>query len=74
MLMILGRTDSVVDRKEIEEDGIECLGKGNLDVVVVEGGHELPTSQAGEVVSAMLRFWGEDLKDVGLGVEFETGT
>lgn len=60
VLMILGSTDTVIIKNEVEEDAVECLGKGNLETVVIEGGHEIPMSEAKEVTKAILRFWGED--------------
>jgi pimeloyl-ACP methyl ester carboxylesterase len=76
VLMILGRTDSVIVREEIEEDAIGCLGRENLETVVIDAGHDLPISKAKEVVSAVLRFWGEDVDAVDAAPEWEekTGT
>lgn len=74
--MILGSTDPIIIKKEVEEDAEECLGKGNLETVVIEGGHDIPMSEAKEVTKAILRFWGEDAEAVDLvpEAEVETGT
>jgi pimeloyl-ACP methyl ester carboxylesterase len=76
VLMILGKTDSVIIRSEIEEDAIACLGQGNLETVVIDAGHDVPISKPREVVSAILRFWGEDVAAVEETpeAEEETGT
>jgi pimeloyl-ACP methyl ester carboxylesterase len=76
VLMILGSTDPVIIKKEVEEDAEECFGKGNLETVVIEGGHEIPMSEAKEVTKAILRFWGEDAEAVDFipEAEVETGT
>lgn len=74
--MILGSSDPIIIKKEVEEDAEECLGKGNLETVVIEGGHEIPMTEAKEVTKAILRFWGEDVDavDVAPETEEETGT
>lgn len=60
VLMILGSTDPIIIKNEVAEDAEECFGKGNLKTVVIEGGHEIPMSEAEEVTKVILRFWGED--------------
>jgi len=74
--MILGSTDPIIIKKEVEEDAMDVLGKGNLETVVIEGGHEIPMSEAKQVVKAILRFWGEDVEaiDAAPEAEVETGT
>lgn len=76
VLMILGSTDPIIIKKEVDEDAEECLGKGNLETVVIEGGHEIPMSEAKEVTKTILRFWGEDAEAVDLApeAEVESGT
>ncbi|TLD18735.1 hypothetical protein E2P81_ATG11645 [Venturia nashicola] len=76
VLMILGSTDPIIIKKEVEEDAEECFGKGNLETVVVEGGHEIPMSEAKEVTEAILKFWGEDAEavDATPEAECEAGT
>ncbi|QDS68614.1 hypothetical protein FKW77_001286 [Venturia effusa] len=76
VLMILGSTDPIIIKQETEEDAEACLGKGNVETVVIEAGHEVPMSKAKEVTKAILRFWGEDAEAVDLAPEpeVETGT
>jgi pimeloyl-ACP methyl ester carboxylesterase len=61
VLMILGRTDPVIISEEVEEDAIGCLGRENLETVVIDAGHDLAISKANEVASAVLDFWREDI-------------
>jgi pimeloyl-ACP methyl ester carboxylesterase len=76
VLMILGRTDPVIVSKEVEEDAIGCLGRENLEVVVIEAGHDVAITKPKEIVSAILRFWGEDVDAIEGAPEWEeeTGT
>jgi pimeloyl-ACP methyl ester carboxylesterase len=76
VLLVLGKTDPIVIPKEIEADATECFGRGNLETVVIDGGHDIPTSHANDVAKAILRFWGEESENIGGGaeVEVETGT
>jgi pimeloyl-ACP methyl ester carboxylesterase len=76
VLMILGRTDPIIVSKEIEEDAIGCLGRGNLETVIIDAGHDLAITKPREVVSAVLRFWGEDVDAIDAAPEWEeeTGT
>ncbi|KAF2437030.1 alpha/beta-hydrolase, partial [Tothia fuscella] len=57
VLMILGRKDSVIVKREVEVDAEECLGEGNLQVVTIEAGHDVPISNAQDVVEAVMKFW-----------------
>ena len=59
VLLVLGRTDPIVTVEEVGVDAKSCFGEGNLEMVVIEGGHEIPTSHAKEVAGAVLRYWGK---------------
>ncbi|KAL1633853.1 hypothetical protein SLS56_002733 [Neofusicoccum ribis] len=59
VLLVLGSADPVVVAEEVRADAEEALGARNVETVVVEAGHELPMSVPGEVVKAMMGFWGE---------------
>ncbi|GME39649.1 putative alpha beta hydrolase family protein [Neofusicoccum parvum] len=59
VLLVLGSVDPVVVAEEVRADAEEALGPRNVETVVVEAGHELPMSVPGEVVKAMMGFWGE---------------
>jgi pimeloyl-ACP methyl ester carboxylesterase len=76
VLLILGKTDPIVIPKEVEADATECIGKGNLETVIIDGGHDIPTSDAKAVAKAILRFWGEDsdVIEATAEIEIETGT
>jgi pimeloyl-ACP methyl ester carboxylesterase len=60
VLMILGRTDPVIVREEVEADAIACLGRDNVEVVIVDGGHDFPITMPEVLVDALLKFWGEE--------------
>jgi len=60
VLMILGATDPVVIVEEISKDAKVVLGDGNVEIVVIEAGHELPITKSTEVAEAMWRFWTEE--------------
>jgi pimeloyl-ACP methyl ester carboxylesterase len=76
VLLLLGRTDPIIIPKEVEADATECFGHGNLETVIIDGGHDIPTSNAKDVAIAILRFWGEysDRLESAAEVEVETGT
>jgi hypothetical protein len=42
VLMLLGKDDSVIVADEIGPDAVEALGRDNVKVEVLEGGHDLP--------------------------------
>jgi pimeloyl-ACP methyl ester carboxylesterase len=58
VLMVLGRTDPVIVREEVEQDATDCLGRDNIEVVIIEGGHDFAITKAEEVADAVLKFWG----------------
>ncbi len=57
MLIILGRTDPVVVLEEVSQDARAVLGDGNVEIVVVEAGHELPITKSADVAEVMWQFW-----------------
>ncbi|KAH9826886.1 Serine aminopeptidase, S33 [Teratosphaeria destructans] len=60
VLVLLGETDSVIVPDETGEDAKEVLGEGNVDVQVLEGGHDFPVANAKGTVKAMVEFWDEE--------------
>jgi pimeloyl-ACP methyl ester carboxylesterase len=60
VLMILGATDPIVIVEEVSEDAKVVLGDGNVEIVVIEAGHDLPITKSTEVAEAMWRFWTEE--------------
>jgi pimeloyl-ACP methyl ester carboxylesterase len=59
VLMILGATDPVAVTEEVSEDAKAVLGDGNVEIVVLESGHELPITKSAEVAEAIWQFWTE---------------
>lgn len=69
VLIIFGKLDPVIVAKEVEEDAEECFGKGNVEFVEVEAGHEVPVTKSREVVDAVWKFWGEEIPAKEAGFE-----
>jgi len=57
VLVILGEEDNVIIADEIEEDATEVLGKENVKVVKLTGGHDLPIVNAQGCVDTIMEFW-----------------
>lgn len=57
VFMVLGATDSVVIAEEVIEDAKAVLGNGNVEIVLLEAGHELPITKSTQVAEAMWQFW-----------------
>jgi pimeloyl-ACP methyl ester carboxylesterase len=57
VLVILGKQDAVIVADETEEDATAALGKENLRVVRLTGGHDVPTVNSKGCVEAMVQFW-----------------
>ena len=56
VLIILGNADSIIIRRELEQDATEVL-EGNVEYEYIDAGHEAPIVRPREVVSAIGRFW-----------------
>ena len=50
VLMVLGKTDRAVFSGELELDAKAVLGPANLEIKVFNAGHEVPVTQAEEIV------------------------
>lgn len=61
VLVLLGKDDSVIVADEIEEDATRVLGKDNVDVVRLEGGHDVPVVNAKGCCEEIVRFWGDSV-------------
>lgn len=48
--MVLGKTDRAVFSGELELDAKAVLGPANLEIKVFNAGHEVPATQAEEIV------------------------
>ena len=57
MLIILGKSDPVIIHDELVEDATEVLGTGNVQFETCDVGHELPITNAAEVVELIWNFW-----------------
>jgi pimeloyl-ACP methyl ester carboxylesterase len=57
VILILGKNDSVVSQQEAAEDHRHYLGEDNLVTIVLEGGHDLPVSQPGELGQVLWETW-----------------
>lgn len=58
MLLLLGKDDTVVIADEMSEDAKEVLGNA-VDICVMDGGHELPVTDADVVAQTILDFWSQ---------------
>uniref|UniRef100_A0A2D3V8A3 AB hydrolase-1 domain-containing protein n=1 Tax=Ramularia collo-cygni TaxID=112498 RepID=A0A2D3V8A3_9PEZI len=58
VLLILGKQDTVILAKDTVEDMSNALGKNNIKVVELPGGHDLPIVNSVGCADAMLDFWG----------------
>jgi pimeloyl-ACP methyl ester carboxylesterase len=56
VLMLLGKDDSVIVADEIGPDAVEALGRDNVKVEVLEGGHDLPIAGVEECARAIGEF------------------
>ncbi|KAG9998050.1 alpha/beta-hydrolase, partial [Aureobasidium melanogenum] len=58
VLLLLGKDDTVVIADEMCEDAKEVLGN-SVDTRVMDGGHELPVTDADIVAQTILDFWNQ---------------
>lgn len=58
VLLLLGKDDTVVIADEMSEDAKEVLGDA-VDIRVMDGGHELPVTDADIVAQTILDFWNQ---------------
>lgn len=56
VLMVLGSQDPVIPIEETVQDALETLGDDGVQLAIVDGGHELPITQADEVASFVMSF------------------
>ena len=57
VLIICGRTDSIIRYDELVQDATQVLGSQNFEFAVYEAGHELPITRSKEIVDRIWRFW-----------------
>ncbi|RKU43249.1 hypothetical protein DL546_004207 [Coniochaeta pulveracea] len=57
VLLVVGQTDGVIVKEELVEDATKVLGKDGVEVVEVEGGHEVPFTKGREIGDKLMEFW-----------------
>jgi pimeloyl-ACP methyl ester carboxylesterase len=57
VLLLLGKDDTVIIAEEMCEDAEQALGKEAVEICVLDGGHELPVTDADVVAQTILDFW-----------------
>ncbi|KAK4192507.1 Alpha/Beta hydrolase protein [Podospora australis] len=57
VLLVLGATDPVIVKEELIHDATSVLGEDGFEAVIMNGGHELIMTNAGEVASVVTNFW-----------------
>jgi pimeloyl-ACP methyl ester carboxylesterase len=60
VLMILGATDPVIVAEEASEDAKAVLGEENVQIAVLDAGHELPITKSVDIAEVMWQFWTKD--------------
>ncbi|KAF2834308.1 alpha/beta-hydrolase [Patellaria atrata CBS 101060] len=59
VLIIFGKSDTVVNLEHVSMMASSVLGRENLETVVLDAGHDVPISRAKEVAVAIRKFWCE---------------
>lgn len=57
VLLILGKTDGVILADETSEDARQVLGEDGVEVVMLDGGHDVPVTDAEAVATTITQFW-----------------
>lgn len=60
VLLILGTKDVIIMPEETAEDATAALGKENVQIVKLNGGHDMPLTNDYGCVDAMTKFWDEE--------------
>jgi pimeloyl-ACP methyl ester carboxylesterase len=60
VLLLLGKDDTVIIADEMCEDAQSVLGSDALEIRVLDGGHELPVTDAEVVAQTILDFWNQN--------------
>lgn len=60
VLLILGRSDPIVREEQIVPDMKKALGEEAVNVVVMDGGHEVAITKGREIADAAAGFWDEN--------------
>lgn len=60
VLLLLGKDDTVVIADEMSQDAEQALGPDAVDIRILDGGHELPVTDAEVVAQTIIEFWNQD--------------
>lgn len=60
VLLLLGKEDSIILADEIAADAAEALGRSNLKVEVLDGGHDFPIVRAKDCARIIGEFWDQN--------------
>ncbi|MCJ1388485.1 hypothetical protein MMC18_001332 [Xylographa bjoerkii] len=66
VLIVAGESDPFIIKDELIEDATILLGTRNLEVKIINDGHEFPINRAEEVVEYISRFWNLKPPDQGI--------
>lgn len=64
ILLVLGSSDSVIKEEQIVPDIRKVLGEEAVEVLVLNGGHEVPITKGAEIADAIITFWRENQRAV----------
>lgn len=59
VLLVLGADDGVIIADELSADAKTVLGEDGVEIKMIKAGHDLPISESGAVLGAILAFWRE---------------
>lgn len=57
VLLLLGEQDVVISSTETAQDAASMLGKNNVRVITLQGGHDLPIAKSEGCAQAIVDFW-----------------
>jgi predicted esterase len=57
ILIITGSSDPIIKAKELKEDVLELVGADKLEWRLIDGAHDIPTSDPGRTVNEICSFW-----------------
>ena len=57
VLLVMGQSDSILPKDEVVEDTAEALGKDGMELLLLDGGHEIPITKSEEVAASVIAFW-----------------
>ena len=60
ILHLLGSSDPVIKEEEMGPDAEKALGRENVDISALEGGHELPVTKNEDVAQKIWHSWGQN--------------